>query len=111
MRKWTSFGLRLTYADYALRFDTELEEEQKKKPPYSGEQLGSDPAKCPGEGFEWRGKDPVGGKRGNWTNAQTGESLHPDIDHPPPKQPHWDYIGKDFPKGARLNLDGTWEPK
>ncbi len=83
----------------------------KKKPPYSGEELGDDPTKCPGEGFEWKGKGPPGSKQGNWHNAETGESLHPDLDHPLPIKPHWDYEGPNFPNGARLNLDGTWEPK
>jgi hypothetical protein len=35
--------------------------------------------------------------------------LHPDIQHPPPKAPHWDYEGPDGK--ARLKLDGTWEWK
>ena len=35
--------------------------------------------------------------------------LHPDLNHPPPKAPHWDYEGPDG--DARLNTDGTWEWK
>ncbi len=51
------------YSDMYLKSSTEKEntnieesKEKEKKPPYSGEELGSDPTKCPGEGFEWRGK-------------------------------------------------------
>jgi len=32
-------------------------------------------------------------------------------DHPPPKGPHWDYTGPNFPDGTRLFPDGTWEVK
>jgi hypothetical protein len=65
---------------------------------------------APGADWEWRGKtDPAGGK-GNWTNPGTGESLHPDLNHPPPIGPHWDW--KD-PSGEnwRLFPDGRVEPK
>ncbi len=80
-------------------------------PPYDGTELGNDPTKCPGEGFEWRGKgNPTSGK-GSWYNPTTGESLHPDLRHPPPIKPHWDYEGPNFPNGWRLNIDGTAEPK
>jgi hypothetical protein len=26
---------------------------------------------------------------GNWVNDKTGQKLHPDLDHPDPKGPHW----------------------
>jgi RHS repeat-associated protein len=51
----------------------------------------ADPSKPPGEGWEWRGKGPPGSKEGSWYNPGTGESLHPDLTHPPPVGPHWDY--------------------
>ncbi|MFR3202283.1 MAG: RHS repeat-associated core domain-containing protein [[Clostridium] leptum] len=51
---------------------------------------GYDPTKAP-KGFEWRGSDaPITGK-GNYVNVQTGEWLHPDLNHGPPIGPHWDY--------------------
>jgi RHS repeat-associated protein len=53
-----------------------------------------DPAKSPGPDWEWRGpKD-----KGSWYNPKTGESLHPDLDHPDPIGPHYDYRapGGDF---------------
>ena len=52
---------------------------------------GNDPTKSPGEGYEWRGKQPVGGNKGAWVNKSTGEQWHPDLNHQPPKGPHWDY--------------------
>lgn len=64
----------------------------------------------PGPGFEWRGNGPPGSARGNWYNPQTGEYLHPDMSHPPPMQPHWDYRA---PDGSlwRWFPDGTLDPK
>ena len=85
--------------------------EKSKEPPYSGEDLGTNPTKPPAEGFEWRGKGNSQSGKGSWYNPNTEESLHPDLNHPPPVKPHWDYEGPNFPKGARLNTDGTWDPK
>jgi len=78
--------------------------------PYNGQELGEDPAICPVEGFEWRGRDAPGGRRGNWYNEENNETLHPDLNHEPLINPHWDYIGPGYP-GARLYIDGTWENK
>lgn len=88
-------------------------ETKKKKPPYSGEELGNDPTKCPGEGFKWKGKGAPESGQGSWVkeNDTEKEILHPDLNHPPPKKPHWDYTGPDWEDGVRLNIDGTWEPK
>lgn len=49
------------------------------------------PTVAPGEGYEWRGKKPIGGDKGAWVNPSTGEQWHPDLNHPNPKGPHWDY--------------------
>jgi len=71
---------------------------------------GNDPTQPPGDGFEWRGKPPVGGPKGAWFNPKNGESLHPDLDHPQPVGPHWDYrdpAGDDW----RIYPDGRSEPK
>jgi hypothetical protein len=96
---------------FALLLNSLSSASEKKKPPYNGQELGDDPANPNVEDFEWRGKGEVGSRRGRWYNEETKESLHPDLDHPPPVKPHWDYKGPDFPEGARLNTDGTWEPK
>jgi hypothetical protein len=64
----------------------------------------------PGEGWEWRGKGPVGGKEGSWYNPSAEESLHPDLNHPDGIQPHWDYTDPSGDKW-RIFLDGTIEPK
>ena len=29
--------------------------------------------------------------KGNWYNPDTGEILHPDLNHPRPIGPHWDF--------------------
>ena len=52
---------------------------------------GDDPTVPPGDGFEWRGKGPIGGDKGAWYNPQTGDSLHPDLNHPAGIDPHWDW--------------------
>ena len=56
---------------------------------------GNNPSKPPGPGYEWRGSgDPSSGK-GNWYNPRTGQTLHPDLNHPNPIGPHWDYKSPD----------------
>ncbi|MBS0649770.1 MAG: hypothetical protein JSR93_01285, partial [Verrucomicrobia bacterium] len=96
-----------------LALNQAVDTEKKKKPPYQGDELGDDPTKCPGEGFEWKGKGAPGSREGSWVKGKgtTKEILHPDLNHPPPKQPHWDYSGPDWKEGVRLNIDGTWEVK
>ena len=67
---------------------------------------GDDPTVSPGKGWEWRGPSD----KGSWYNPKTGESLRPDLNHPEPIGPHWDY--KDS-NGIwhRVNPDGTLAPK
>jgi RHS repeat-associated protein len=80
----------------------------------SGQPSGSpnfdDPAQSPGEGWEWRGNGPGGSSQGSWYNPTTDESLHPDLDHPGPIGPHYDYTA---PDGAtyRIYPNGTMAPK
>ena len=67
---------------------------------------GNNPQKTP-KGFEWRGKPGYPqGTKGSYYNPKTKESLHPDLDHPAPYGPHWDYID---PNGKKWRLfpDGT----
>ena len=51
---------------------------------------GDDPANPP-DGTSWKGKGSQGSKQGNYYNPKTGESWHPDLDHPDPIGSHWDY--------------------
>lgn len=67
-------------------------------PPYPGD----DPNKAPGP--EWEKKDR------NWYNPETDESLSPDLKHPEPYGPHWDWK-KSSGKWYRLYPDGRVEPK
>jgi hypothetical protein len=41
--------------------------------------------------LEWRGAPGAnpGDPNGSWYNPETGESLHPDMEHNPPIGPHW----------------------
>lgn len=56
-----------------------------------------DPTVPPGPGWIWKGQpDSIpGDKQGNWYNPATGESLRPDLQHPPGIDPHWDYKAPD----------------
>ncbi len=73
---------------------------------------GWDPTKPPGKDYEWRGKGEPGSSKGGWYNPKTKETMHPDLDHPEPYGPHWDYIHPDgWKRGYRLFPDGTHETK
>ena len=61
------------------------------------------------KGYEWRGSGEQGSKEGSYYNPYTKSSLHPDLDHPDPIGPHWDYSG---PEGKfRIFPDGKILPK
>lgn len=53
---------------------------------------GNDPSVAPTD-TEWRGQpgSTPGDGNGNYHNPQTGESYRPDLNHPDPIGPHWDY--------------------
>lgn len=69
-----------------------------------------DPKKSPGKGWEWRGRGPKGSQQGSWYNPKTGESLHPDLNHPGPIGPHYDWKAPDG-KTYRVFPDGRVESK
>ena len=72
---------------------------------------GNDPTVSPGEGFEWRGTGPVGSPEGAWYNSNTKVTLHPNLDHPAPVGPHWDYGIKGTNEWYRIFPDGSIEPR
>lgn len=55
---------------------------------------GDDPTVPPGDGFVWRGPSEPGDKFGDWYNPNTHDALHPDLNHPLPKGPHWGWRNK-----------------
>ena len=59
------------------------------------------PGESPGEGWEWRGKGTPESGKGNWVNRGTGQKLHPDLNHPAPKGPHW---GLTQPSGTQIDI-------
>ena len=71
---------------------------------------GDDPNKSPGDDWEWKGKGTPSDGKGNWTKPSTGESLHPDLKHPEPFGPHWDYKDPDG-NWFRIFRDGSVVPK
>jgi RHS repeat-associated protein len=72
----------------------------------SGNPNFDNPAESPGAGWEWRGP----ADKGSWFNPATGESLHPDLEHPEPIGPHYDYRAPDG-QFYRIFPDGTVVPK
>ncbi len=70
----------------------------------------NNPAKSPGEGWEWKGNGPEGSSEGSWVNPETGEKLYPDLNHPEPLGPHYDYTAPDGSQ-YRIYPDGRIEPK
>ncbi|MBE7380473.1 MAG: hypothetical protein F6J95_003550 [Leptolyngbya sp. SIO1E4] len=88
--------------------DNENETPQTEDLPKPSAPIPDDPTQPPGEGWEWRGNGPNGSSEGAWYNPETGESLHPDLDHGPPIGPHWDYIDRDGNKW-RIFPDGRQE--
>jgi RHS repeat-associated protein len=77
------------------------------KPPFP---YPTEPTTPPGPGWEWRGNGPVGSDKGAWYKPETGESLHPDLNHGEGIPPHYDYT---TPRGEgfRWFPNGTMEPK
>ncbi|HEX3174293.1 MAG TPA: RHS repeat-associated core domain-containing protein, partial [Solirubrobacterales bacterium] len=70
-----------------------------------------DSSQPPGPGWEWRGNGPPGSKEGAWHNPETGESLHPDLEHGGSIGPHYDYQPwRNGPK-SRVYPDGRVIPK
>jgi hypothetical protein len=55
----------------------------------------TNPAVAPGKGWEWRGVGSPGSPRGSWYNPKSGESLYPDLAHPGPVGPHYDWKAPD----------------
>lgn len=81
-------------------------------PNHFPEYPGNDGTKSPGKNWEWRGQpgSQPGDAEGNYYDPKTGEVLRPDVGHPDPEGPHWDYRD---PAGKwwRLNPDGSATPK
>ena len=76
----------------------------------SGEPNFADPNRSPGDAWEWRGNGTPESGQGAWYNPKTGESLHPDLNHPEPIGPHYDWVS---PEGQayRVYPDGGIVPK
>jgi hypothetical protein len=90
--------------------DADTESEAPEPNPTDTPPSFGDPTQSPGEDWEWRGKQPEGGDKGSWFNPETGESWHPDLGHPEPIGPHWDYTHRG--EGAwRWGPDGEFTPK
>jgi hypothetical protein len=70
-----------------------------RKPQYPQPPVPADPKQPPGLGWVWKGSGPAGSKRGNWVGP--GGKLRPDLDHPDPIGPHWDWTD---PGGYRWRI-------
>lgn len=67
-------------------------------------------AEAPGKGWEWRGTGDPGSSKGSRYNPNSGESLHPDLGHPDPIGPHYDWKAPNATT-YRVYPDGTVVPK
>lgn len=70
-----------------------------------------DPSQPPGPGWEWKGNGPPGSSEGAWFNPDTGESLHPDLEHEGSIDPHYDYRVRGNGTKYRVYPDGRVAPK
>jgi RHS repeat-associated protein len=75
----------------------------------------SDPSVPPvgpdGKPWPWRGPDAPGGPHGGYVNpGNPDQSAHPDLNHPAPVGPHWDFTDRKT-GGWRIYPDGTVRPK
>ncbi|WP_026547209.1 polymorphic toxin type 37 domain-containing protein [Paenarthrobacter nicotinovorans] len=70
----------------------------------------SNPSVSPGPKWEWRGSGEPGSSQGSWYNPKTKESLHPDLNHPDPIGPHYDWKNSDGIT-YRVYKDGRVEGK
>lgn len=82
----------LIAADEIATPQISLEQEEGKSEPEPPDVTypGDNPAEAP-DGYEWKGPDEQGGKRGGYKNPNGKDSWHPDLDHPDGIPPHWDY--------------------
>lgn len=56
----------------------------------------SNPSDPPAPGWVWKGNGPPESGKGAWVNPDNpNESAHPDVNHPGPIGPHWDYNAPD----------------
>ena len=81
---WIADLIQIAWAQ--VSYAKEVEEPEPPDVTYPGD----DPKKAP-DGYEWRGPDEQGGKRGGYANPDGKDSWHPDLDHPDGVDPHWDY--------------------
>ena len=85
-----SIGALYTLAQVVPEVSLEEEKDATELDPPDVTYPGDDPAEAP-DGYEWRGPDEQGGKRGGYANPNGKDSWHPDLDHPDGVDPHWDY--------------------
>jgi RHS repeat-associated protein len=95
-----------------LRSDDSLEDLAKRETLKKVPENFWDPTQPPaGEGWEWRPTgSEVGSSQGSWYNPKTGESVHPDLEHPQPIGPHYDYKDRQG-NNWRIFPDGRVTPK
>ena len=69
------------------------------------------PVGSDGKPWPWRGPDAPGGSRGGYVNPNNpDQSAHPDLNHPDPVGPHWDFTDRKS-GGWRVYPDGSVRPK
>ena len=106
-RQWQemkNFFSRLNPRPFIDRLMSEMNDDEGSKEGESAEEEECDcpipdsPSGSPGEEWEWKGSGPPESGKGNWVNVETGQKLHPDLHHLPPKGPHWGLTNPDGSK-------------
>ncbi|MBA3957779.1 MAG: hypothetical protein H0X51_05220 [Parachlamydiaceae bacterium] len=107
---------RQAISNYGLMYmeavDKRTKDKKKGKTEKSPYTVGDNPETPPepNNGLKWKGREEPKTGLGAWVDSKTGESFHPDLNHPEPIGPHWDYEASDG-REARIYLNGTLEWK
>ncbi|WP_373890141.1 RHS repeat-associated core domain-containing protein [Massilia sp. DJPM01] len=90
---------------------TEGEKVCPARPDFDWKDPSVPPRNPDGTEWPWRGPDAPGGPRGGYVNpSNPDQSAHPDLDHPDPVGPHWDFTDRKT-GGWRIYPDGSVRPK
>ncbi|MFC3374783.1 RHS repeat-associated core domain-containing protein [Rugamonas sp. CCM 8940] len=105
------WGLNHNKMKGPIRNDSEGEKVCPPRPDFDWNDPSVPPKGPDGTEWPWRGPDAPGGPRGGYVNpSNPDQSAHPDLNHPAPVGPHWDFTDRKT-GGWRIYPDGSVRPK